>query len=94
MKWREVKTFRTTAIFNSSVTQGSTIPLHPIDNEQYLDMNNHHWQLDEDQWIDYQYQFHLQSYQLVSMLLNPANLMLFVDLTRSFIKARKLAGFL
>ena len=52
------------------------------------------WQFDKDQGNDYQYQFHLKSYQLVIMLLNPACLMLFLDLTRSFIQARKLVGFL
>ena len=51
----------------------------------------HHWQLDEDQGIDYQhYQFHLQSYHSVIILLNHAYLTLFIDLTRSFIQARKL----
>ena len=50
----------------------------------------HHWELDEDQGIDYQYQFHLQSCQSVIMLLNPAYLMLFIGLTRTFIQARKL----
>ena len=51
----------------------------------------HHWQPDEDQGIDYQHQYSI--IQLVIMHLNPAYLMMFIDLTRSFIQARKLMGF-
>ena len=39
--------------------------------------------------IDGQYQFHLQSYPLVIMFLNPAYLILFIALIPSFIKDRK-----
>ena len=69
----------------------ASFSLYPINNEQYLGMNTINGSFMKIKVLITNISF--QSYQLVITLLNPAHLMLFVDLTRSFIQARKLLGF-
>ena len=75
--------------FKALITQGSIIPLHFIGNEQYLGMNIIIGSLMKTKGLITNISFTFNH----TMLLNPAYLMLFVDLTMSFIQARKLVVF-
>ena len=88
MKYSDLKSIKTTGDFKNSTTQASTNSLHLIDNEQYLGIDSSTDSLMKIKEIDHQYQFYLESYPFIIML-NPAYLMLFIDLTMSLILAGK-----